>query len=71
MSEMLGYEQAVVDTLKPLETNGIPYQLASLLAYKQFDPRPFPSLMAMLEREGIDRPPPTRSPFACPPAAIE
>ena len=71
MSEMLGYDQAIVDTLKPLETNGIPYQLASLLAYKQFDPRPFPSLMAILEREGIDRPPPTRTPFACPPAAIK
>ena len=71
MSEMLGYEQAIIDTLKPLETDGIPYQLASLLAYKQFDPKPFPSLMAILEREGIDRPPSTRSPFACPPAAIE
>ena len=71
MSEMLGYKQAIVEMLKPLETNGIPYQLASLLAYKQFDPRPFPSLMNILEREGIDRPPPTRSPFSCPPAAIE
>jgi TolB-like protein/tetratricopeptide (TPR) repeat protein len=71
MSEMLGYEQAIAETLKPLETNGIPYQLASLLAYKQFDPRPFPGLMAILEREGIDRPPATRSPFACPPAATE
>lgn len=68
MAEMLGYDQAIVEMLEPLETRGVPYQLAALLAYKQFDPVPFPSLMAVLEREGIDRPSPIRTPFACPPA---
>lgn len=68
MSNLLGDQQAVIDILQPLETQGVPFQLGSLLAYKQFDPRPFPSLMAVLEREGIERPPPVTPPFSCPPA---
>ncbi len=55
--------------LRPLEQSGIPYQLASFLTYTKFDPRPFPELMAILQREGINRPPPTVPPFRCPPPA--
>jgi len=66
MNNLLGNEQAVIGHLRLLETDGVPYQLAALLAYKQFDPKPFPSIMAVLEREGIVRPPPDLPPFACP-----
>jgi len=41
--------------------------IASWLTYPQFDPTPFPSVMAMLEREGIKRPPALDLPFKCPP----
>jgi TolB-like protein len=41
-------------------------QWIPFLDYPQFDPSYFPELEAMLEREGIDRPPPTPSPWACP-----
>jgi len=63
---MLGNESEQVDLLRPLEQSGVPFQLAGFLVYHKFDPRPFPSLMAVLEREGIDRPPPAVPPFRCP-----
>jgi TolB-like protein/DNA-binding winged helix-turn-helix (wHTH) protein len=66
MNDLLGDKQAVTESLMPLEERGITYQLASLLAYKQFDPRPYPRLMAVLEREAIDRPPAATPPFSCP-----
>ena len=66
MNDLLGDQQAVTESLMPLEELGITYQLAALLAYKQFDPRPYPRLMAVLEREEIDRPPAVEPPFSCP-----
>ena len=63
---MLGNESEQVDLLRPLEQSGVPFQLAGFLVYHKFDPRPFPSLMAILEREGINRPPPAIPPFRCP-----
>jgi TolB-like protein len=63
---MLGNESEQVELLRPLEQSGVPFQLAGFLVYHKFDPRPFPSLMAILEREGINRPPPAIPPFRCP-----
>jgi TolB-like protein len=63
----LGNESEQVELLRPLEQSGVPFQLAGFLVYHKFDPRPFPSLMTILEREGIDRPPPAVPPFRCPP----
>jgi TolB-like protein/Tfp pilus assembly protein PilF len=67
INELLGNEQAIIDILKPLESEGVPYLLMGLLIYAQFDPRPYPTLTAVMDREGIDRPPPVTPPFACPP----
>ncbi len=41
------------------------YALSSYLVYPYFDPRPFPNLMEVLERQGIDRPAPIDIPFRC------
>ncbi|NNK32000.1 MAG: hypothetical protein HKP02_02675 [Xanthomonadales bacterium] len=64
---MLGNTRDEIEILRPLEGTGVPYQLASFLVYRKFDARPYPALMAVLEREGIQRPPPTIPPFRCPP----
>ena len=67
LHNMLGNTVEETEVLRPLEQNGVPYQLASFLTYHKFDPRPFPELMAILEREGIKRPEPAVPPFRCPP----
>ena len=64
---MLGNTTEETEVLRPLEQSGVPYQLASFLGYHKFDPRPFPELMAILEREGVERPDPAVPPFRCPP----
>jgi hypothetical protein len=63
---LLGRVQEANEPLQALERAGNTYALVSFLVYPQFDPRPFPSLMAVLQRERIDRPPPLPLPFACP-----
>ena len=50
-----------------MENAGNTYALAGFLSYRQFDPTPFPSLMRVLAREKVDRPPQIPLPFACPP----
>ena len=67
LHNMLGNTAEETEVLRPLEQSGVPYQLASFLIYHKFDPRPFPELMAILEREGVDRPEPAVPPFRCPP----
>ena len=69
--KMLGNRAQEAEVLRPLEEEGIPYLLADFLSYPKFDPRPFPSIMAVLEREGINRPEPPVPPFACPPAEVQ
>jgi TolB-like protein/Tfp pilus assembly protein PilF len=64
---LLGREDEAVELVRPLDESGLPYQMASWLSYPQFDPRPYPNLMAVLEREGVRRPPPRELPFKCPP----
>jgi TolB-like protein/Tfp pilus assembly protein PilF len=65
---MLGNTEQEAEVLRPLEESGITYQLVDFMGYPKFDPRPFPSLMAMMEREGIQRPESPVPPFRCPPA---
>jgi TolB-like protein len=67
LHNMLGNTAEETEILRPLEQSGVPYQLATLLTYHNFDPRPFPALMAILEREGVERPEPAVPPFRCPP----
>ncbi len=65
--KLLGKDQQADDELRVFADSGIPYQIADVLIYNQFDPRPYPSLVAVLEREGIKRAPPVEIPFKCPP----
>jgi TolB-like protein len=68
MHNMLGNTEEETEVLRPLEQSGVLFELATFLSYPKFDARPFPGLMAILEREGVDRPPPPVPPFRCPPA---
>jgi TolB-like protein len=64
---LLGETEEATRVLKPYESEQVPIILGSYLIYQQFDPRPFPALMSILKREGLDWPPPRKIPFACPP----
>ncbi len=66
----LGNAQRATDVLRQYELEGVPYQLATFAVYPQFDPRPFPTLMSTLQREGVTRFEPVDLPFACPPPEI-
>jgi TolB-like protein len=65
---MLGNTKEEIEILRPLEQSGVPFMLATFLNYHKFDPRPYPGLMAILEREGVNRALPAVPPFRCPPA---
>ena len=65
---LLGRTTEAVELLQSLDRAGDTYALAGFLVYPQFDPTPFPSLMQLLRREKVQRPPPLAMPFACPPA---
>jgi TolB-like protein/Tfp pilus assembly protein PilF len=65
--KMLGRDQEADDELRPFAQGGIPYQIADMLGYPQFDPGAYPSLMAILQRQGVNRPPVVEIPFKCPP----
>jgi hypothetical protein len=58
MLKMLGRDREANDELQVFENGGIPYMIADMLVYPQFDPTPYPSLMAALDREAVQRPPP-------------
>jgi TolB-like protein len=62
---LLGRSDEAAQVLMPFERSGNVNALAGFLNYRQFDPRPFPSLMRVLEREKVRRPPPVPLPFAC------
>jgi TolB-like protein len=66
---LLGRVQEANEALHALERNGNTFALTGFLIYPHFDPTPFPSLMAVLARERIERPPAEPLPFACPPPA--
>ena len=63
---LLGESQEAAELLRVHESGGVAYQLASWLVFHFFDPSPFPSLVQMLERENVRRPPAVEIPFACP-----
>ena len=65
---MLGRKAEAIEILKPLDRDDNAHALSDFLYYPNFDPTPFPSLMRILEREKVKRPPPVLLPFACPPA---
>jgi TolB-like protein len=55
IQNMLGNTREEIESLRSLENSGVLFSLASFLSYHKFDPRPYPALMAVLEREG-DKP---------------
>ncbi len=68
---LLGRTREAAELLQPLERAGNTFALAGFLVYPHFDPAPFPSLLRMLEREKVQRPPPVPLPFACPPVGAK
>jgi hypothetical protein len=65
--KLLGKESEAIEVLRGIAQNNIPYQIADMLTYAQFDPAPYPQLVASLKRLGINRPPAIEIPFKCPP----
>jgi hypothetical protein len=63
--KMLGEEEQAVAVLRHFEFDDVPFVIASWLSYPTFDPVPFPALMAVLERENVQRPAAKRLPYAC------
>ena len=64
--KMLGDEELAEDYLRQLDGEADVYVIANWLSYYTFDPKPFPALMRVLQREGVQRPPPVKVPFECP-----
>ena len=64
--KMLEEEERATESVRRFEDKDVPYKTANWLVYHTFDPRPFPGLMAVLERENIDRLPPPKIPYSCP-----
>jgi TolB-like protein len=64
---LLGRHDEAAELVRPLELAGNTEALSGYLTFAHFDPRPYPSLMAVLARENVQRPPPVPLPFACPP----
>ena len=60
-----GQLDKVEGVLRPIYESGQLFALSELLNYPYFDPYPYPRLMDILEREGINRPDPIEIPFAC------
>ena len=61
----LGQREQASSVLVPYDQANQLYALSSYLVYPYFDPRPFPNLMEVLERQGIDRPAAIDIPFRC------
>ena len=61
----LGRNQEAEDTLRVYDSPDTVLQLFSFYSYPYFDPRPFPFLMEVLEREGAAPRPLIPIPYAC------
>lgn len=61
----LGRDDEATEAVRYLDEGDGLFALSGFLHYTHFDPRPFPNLLARLEAQGIERPPPTDIPFAC------
>ena len=64
---MLGDNESAEAYLRQYESEETPQTLVSWLVYHKFDPSPFHSVMAVLERENVNRPPPAELPYICAP----
>jgi TolB-like protein len=64
---LLDDKEGAEEALHPFNVEGMPKLIGGWLTYSKFDPTPFPELMAILERENVDRPPPVQMPYTCPP----
>jgi hypothetical protein len=62
---MLGQEEQAVAVLRNFEFVDVPFLISNWLFYPSFDPSPFPALVAVLERENVNRPPVAELPYAC------
>jgi TolB-like protein/Flp pilus assembly protein TadD len=67
LMKLLGLEKESAEVLKPFADSGVPFMMTSWLIYTKFDPKPFPAVMSVLQREGVQRPPAVDIPFKCPP----
>lgn len=65
--KLVGNEERALDVIRGYDSQEVPYQLAGWLIYNKFDASLFPSLMKVLERENVVRPPAVKIPFTCPP----
>lgn len=61
----IGRAEQAYETLQALEDSGRTYALASYLIYPQFDATRFPSMMRVLDAEGLEPHPVRPIPFAC------
>jgi TolB-like protein len=61
----LGQREQASAVLVPYDQANQLYALSSYLVYPYFDPRPFPNLMEVLERQGFNRPAAIDIPFRC------
>jgi TolB-like protein len=62
---LLGQVDSANEVIRQATSTEVLYPRASWLFYGQFDPTPFPELMAVLERENVIRRPTVEIPFAC------
>lgn len=63
--KILGRDSEATQAVADLAESEQPFQRSMLLTYRIFDPAPFPSVLELLERENIRRPPPLEIPFRC------
>ena len=63
--KMMGEEEKALEVLRYFEFDDVPFILSAWLSYPSFDPTPFPALMAILERENVERAPTKALPYAC------
>lgn len=66
--KMLGENERAEELLRNFEFDDVPFAIAAWLTYPTFDPTGFPALMAILERENVERPPTAELPYACTPS---
>ncbi|MGI9222507.1 MAG: hypothetical protein ACR2QS_15885 [Woeseiaceae bacterium] len=65
--KLQGRNELATDELRKFDSEEFPQAIASWLSYHTFDPTPYPVLMGIVEREGIQRPPLAELPYQCPP----
>jgi len=63
---LLDDKEAAAAIPRHYEVAGASQVLANWLIYHQFDPSPYQSLVSVLKRENVDRPPPVEMPYTCP-----